>query len=120
MIKKLKILSRLLAFALAFTPLLCLPTAAGGEALYVAKGYGTDEFVYAPAPYNLVVTTTVKDPTYQWFVGVGRNVPIEELMLLEDDEGWSGTQTARLTSITHDGMAYSGDGNGWDGLYFCC
>ena len=118
--KKLKILSRLLAFALAFTPLLCLPFSSTAEGLYVEKGYGTDNFVYAPADYSLVVTTNVEEPTYQWFVGVGRNVPLDELILLEDDEGWSGTQTARLTSITHDGMAYSGDGNGWDGLYFCC
>ena len=117
---KKRILSFALAFVFALAPVFCFPFFSGAEALSVSKGYGTDEYVYAPADYSLVVATNLEEPVYQWFVGVGRNVPTDELIRLDDTDGWSGTQTARLTSTTHDGIAYTGDGNGWDALYFCC
>ncbi len=113
-----KILSFFLAFSLALAPVFCFPFLS--EAFSVLKGYGTDDYVYAPAKYDLVVATEAEEPAYQWFVGVGRNVPVEELMTIEDDERWSGTRTAHLSLITHDGIAYTGDGDGWDSLYFCC
>lgn len=117
---KKRILSFALAFVFALAPVFCFPFFSGAETLSVSKGYGTDESVYAPAKYDLVVATNLEEPTYQWFVGVGRNVPVEELMTIEDNEKWSGTRTAHLSLITNDGLAYTEGDDGWDDLYFCC
>lgn len=114
------------SIALALAVLLIIPItlafSSSAEKRYVSvqTGYGTDFYVYAPAYYDLCVATDAEEPKYQWFVGVGRNLPTDELMMLEDTDGWSGTQTAHLRSTTHDGMAYTDDQSGWDALYFCC
>ena len=117
---KKRIAALMLAIFIILPLTIAFTSAAEKRYVSVQTGYGTDFYVYAPAKYDLCVATDAEEPKYQWFVGVGRNLPIDELMMLDDRDGWSGTQSAHLSSITHDGLAYTDDQSGWDALYFCC
>ncbi|MBR4767700.1 MAG: hypothetical protein IK088_01865 [Lachnospiraceae bacterium] len=85
----------------------------------VQRSDESDVYVYAPAVYDLVVfVANANNPTYQWYAGVGKNLPLNELLLLEDNEYYSGTKTNHLKCLTNDGLAE--DSGDWDDIYFTC
>ncbi len=114
------------ALSLLLCVLFCLPLFAaagirvGAKYITVKNMVQSDDAVYAPGVYDLYVYTDAVEPTYTWYVRVGKGSSASGYMGLEDNEFYSGVHTSHLSLITHDGLEYSGDGSGWDGLYFSC
>ena len=106
-----------LGIALSLIPAFTFPVHAAG-ALAVEMSPSSDPNVYAPGVYDLVVyAKNAENPTYQWYASVGRNVPVDELIRLEENNAFQGTTTNHLRCKVKDGDEY---GKGWESIYFCC
>ena len=117
--KRFLVLLITVVFALPLIALIPLRTEASGMSVTIAPL--SDPYVFVPGRYDMVASVSgAQDPAYQWFVGVGRNQPLEERIALEEGYAWQGTKTNHLSCTTADGMVYTEDGSGFDGLYFSC
>jgi len=106
---KRKLLCALLAL---FILLALLPAPVRAKSFSVNRGI-CDLSVFAPAVYDLAVSTDAEEPTYQWMARVGNS----NFLSLEDNEHYQGVHTAHLQLHTHEGMAY---GDGWEDIRFAC
>lgn len=80
----------------------------------------SDDSVYAPGVFDIYVTTNAEEPTYCWMACVGQGGGASGYVALSDNENYTGVYTSHLSLKTHDGIAYTDDGTGWDNIYFSC
>lgn len=108
------------AFLVIVSAALCFSFGVRASAFEVTRGPHTDATVFAPGVYDLSVGTDAEEPTYRWYVRVGKGSSASSYLPLDDNDRYQGVHTAHLRLVTHDGLAATYDGNGWDGLYFSC